>query len=433
MFGGSASDANISPKFQAAIDFTAETGRVLVLGNATYTALDTINIPERGHIQGQKKTQYDDGFGSDPKASRINFNPTSSKVLFNFNGTSHSGFRLHTSIEGVSMFGNANALNALDLNGIIYSRFANLAIDGFTYGITCDATINNRFENILIDNCITACVLYEGNLETTDVWDQVTFFGTTSGVTFAGSSLSIRFVHCLFEQIGRFGLNMVAECQNIMLDHCYAEDVVFDGGSGDSFIRAGASGTPVVTNNLTVIGGTYNGRNAGNAGSFINSNLVSGIQVVGATVSRFEQVITASANTADNSIVVHGVQGISWDNGFYVGPADKIQGTFPQSTLGSASYGHTNQVRHSIAEKFLPTANNASDIGTDVLRMGNAYIRTLFVGSNGNTATYSSGANTPEGAITATVGSVFTRTNGGANTTLYVKESGTGNTGWAAI
>ena len=46
--------------------------------------------------------------------------------------------------------------------------------------------------------------------------------------------------------------------------------------------------------------------------------------------------------------------------------------------------------------------------------------------------TITSGSNTPEGAVTAPVGSLFTRTNGGANTTLYVKESGTGNTGWIA-
>lgn len=38
----------------------------------------------------------------------------------------------------------------------------------------------------------------------------------------------------------------------------------------------------------------------------------------------------------------------------------------------------------------------------------------------------------PEGLIVAPVGSIFLRTNGGANTTLYVKESGTGNTGWVA-
>lgn len=44
-----------------------------------------------------------------------------------------------------------------------------------------------------------------------------------------------------------------------------------------------------------------------------------------------------------------------------------------------------------------------------------------------------SGTNTPEGAVTASVGSLFLRTNGGAGSTLYVKESGTGNTGWAAV
>ena len=38
----------------------------------------------------------------------------------------------------------------------------------------------------------------------------------------------------------------------------------------------------------------------------------------------------------------------------------------------------------------------------------------------------------PEGSVTASVGSMYTRTDGGAGTTLYVKESGTGNTGWVA-
>jgi hypothetical protein len=44
--------------------------------------------------------------------------------------------------------------------------------------------------------------------------------------------------------------------------------------------------------------------------------------------------------------------------------------------------------------------------------------------------TWQSGAGSPEGAVTAAVGSLYTRTNGGAGTTLYVKESGSGNTGW---
>ena len=46
--------------------------------------------------------------------------------------------------------------------------------------------------------------------------------------------------------------------------------------------------------------------------------------------------------------------------------------------------------------------------------------------------TWTSGTGTPEASVTAPVGSLYTRTDGGASTTLYVKESGTGNTGWVA-
>ena len=41
------------------------------------------------------------------------------------------------------------------------------------------------------------------------------------------------------------------------------------------------------------------------------------------------------------------------------------------------------------------------------------------------------GTGTPESVVSAPVGSLFIRTDGGAGTTLYVKQSGTGNTGWA--
>ena len=43
------------------------------------------------------------------------------------------------------------------------------------------------------------------------------------------------------------------------------------------------------------------------------------------------------------------------------------------------------------------------------------------------------GSGTPEGAVTAPVGSIFMRSDGGVSSSLYVKQSGTGNTGWAAI
>lgn len=44
-----------------------------------------------------------------------------------------------------------------------------------------------------------------------------------------------------------------------------------------------------------------------------------------------------------------------------------------------------------------------------------------------------SGAGTPEGTLAAPVGAIYRRTDGGVGTTLYIKESGTGNTGWRAV
>lgn len=42
------------------------------------------------------------------------------------------------------------------------------------------------------------------------------------------------------------------------------------------------------------------------------------------------------------------------------------------------------------------------------------------------------GSGSPESVVTAPIGAIYSRTDGGAGTSIYVKESGTGNTGWIA-
>lgn len=44
-----------------------------------------------------------------------------------------------------------------------------------------------------------------------------------------------------------------------------------------------------------------------------------------------------------------------------------------------------------------------------------------------------SGSGSPEGVVSAPIGTIYQRTDGGTNTSGYLKESGTGNTGWVAI
>jgi len=73
--------------------------------------------------------------------------------------------------------------------------------------------------------------------------------------------------------------------------------------------------------------------------------------------------------------------------------------------------------------------DNASDILTLIITNSNAIRLKSY--SKGQIR-WIVGAGTPQGVVTAPVGSLYTRTDGGASTTLYVKESGTGNTGWVA-
>lgn len=77
---------------------------------------------------------------------------------------------------------------------------------------------------------------------------------------------------------------------------------------------------------------------------------------------------------------------------------------------------------------FVAAVDNVYDFGSTALRWANVYAKTLRPG--GGTVQWTSGAGTPEGAVTASVGSLYTRTDGGAATTLYVKETGAGATGW---
>jgi len=63
---------------------------------------------------------------------------------------------------------------------------------------------------------------------------------------------------------------------------------------------------------------------------------------------------------------------------------------------------------------------------------GTGKIKLLAGSVEVNGAALRSGTGSPEGAVVASVGSLYLRTDGGAGTTLYVKESGTGNTGWSA-
>jgi hypothetical protein len=85
-----------------------------------------------------------------------------------------------------------------------------------------------------------------------------------------------------------------------------------------------------------------------------------------------------------------------------------------------------NDVSNQVA--FVLTDENHAGIGEGKI----AFPQGFHMGTATNAPKILSGTGSPEGVVTAGVGSLYTRSDGGTNTTLYVKQSGTGNTGWAA-
>ena len=96
---------------------------------------------------------------------------------------------------------------------------------------------------------------------------------------------------------------------------------------------------------------------------------------------------------------------------------DSVWIGYKSATTNSYPANLTNVVV--IGKDVIPTGNNQAFVGNPSTTM-------LWVGNVG----WFQGSGTPEGAVTAPVGSFYSNTSGGVGTSFYVKESGSGNTGW---
>ena len=102
---------------------------------------------------------------------------------------------------------------------------------------------------------------------------------------------------------------------------------------------------------------------------------------------------------------------------------------------GAIQFGISNATVLEInaAGHFLPTTNLVGNLGTPTRRFSELYAYQLNLGDSSSNGVYiRSGAGSPEGNVTAPVGSLYLNTSGSTSTTLYVKTSGIGNTGWTA-
>lgn len=162
-------------------------------------------------------------------------------------------------------------------------------------------------------------------------------------------------------------------------------------------------------------GATFSGNGSGDLGTRGDGMLLDGTTYRGA-------IVLGTEMRAISNSTLKGVRLATTSGG-----DDAVIG---HDTAGAGTYTNKWHFR-SGTTGFYSESDGDTPAGRATNRFSNVYGVNFRAGDG--TATWTSGTGTPEGAVTAVVGSMFTRTDGGASTTLYVKESGSGNTGWRAV
>lgn len=101
---------------------------------------------------------------------------------------------------------------------------------------------------------------------------------------------------------------------------------------------------------------------------------------------------------------------------------------------------HSLYLRTNNADRWLvdnngtlrPANDNATDIGFNGGRVKDIHLAGILYLNAAQNVFIRRGTGSPEGVVTASPGALYIRDDGGASTSLYVKEAGTGNTGWVA-
>lgn len=193
----------------------------------------------------------------------------------------------------------------------------------------------------------------------------------------------------------------------------------------------------------------------GDNSSFVGgySGTISDLGAVANKVSKAGDTMTGALNMSSNSITNLAAPTNAND------AARKTDVDAKVSKSGDTMTGNltikTGNTRISLIETDSTATGNE---GANVTADGNIYFYVQTVDANGNWVrdlfridrtngnadlfgtriTYGNvgiyrGTGSPEGVVTANPGSIYLNSSGGATTALYVKKTGTGNTGWGAL
>jgi len=245
-----------------------------------------------------------------------------------------------------------------------------------------------------------------------------------------------------------------------------ANNSSFLNGKAEANLNVNSSASSLTSNNTTFVNGKTEGNlNVNSASSSNNAAFLGGIAPSRYVTDNANYVISGLytfVNDIDlkNSIIANGSVGTTGqlltsasDGTVYWSSVTPGSGTVTSVDSGNGLTGgpitgtgslsvraNTGIVANAtglfVNAAFIGTlsANNAAYLNGKVeadLNVNSALTATTLRPGTG-APIWTAGAGDPEGVVTAVVGSLYTRTDGGAGTTLYVKETGTANTGWVA-
>tara|TARA_R110000868_G_scaffold286915_2_gene547330 strand:+ start:1040 stop:2245 length:1206 start_codon:yes stop_codon:yes gene_type:complete len=375
----------------AAIQSAVDTGKAVYIPEGTYKITATINVPLYAMITGAGQTVsiLDGSTLADADA-----------IFFLTGGDQHA------TIDQLQFKGQASGSKSIGIkvsNGYSVSYTNNWFVN-LSYGLLLDEAGSCIVQNNTFKNCLfgAKCMGGSGYTFSFNNFNEASSTGIAVDVSpTTGFPTSIIVSQCLFttaESIVVPTAPGIYGGHNFTADNCYFEgsEVIcqpFKLGTG--------SGTPLSVASIT---NCRMALTASLASTFTNCDVFVFLGNLVGTVATFPTSV---------------LQLTYGSNVFVSGLVNSALRTINLDSLKNFSF---------LADRIRPITDGTALLGDDVFRFKAAFISESVILGTGVLVT--TGINSPEGVLTAPQGSLFLRTNGGANTTLYVKESGTGNTGW---
>jgi hypothetical protein len=292
---------------------------------------------------------------------------------------------------------------------------------------------------------VPACITMQSPSDNARAYLKIT--GNFTAITFpdAASGSVVMGITIDADQKNTSAPLVIIEGTNYTVSNCWFLYCAFHA------VQVGTASIPTIASRF------YNNRLIGSAAAI--SNQGSGFDFtanINSTSTHFYSNYVSSFYIGIQSIYnIHGggfgniIEGCTTGLGVYNRHQTWVDNYFEANTTQDVYVGQAGAILIGMSlSQTINFQNSTASANSIILRDGAAQL-----GTNGFTATAATvngyltvnsgaigasaprvgaGAGSPEGVLTAPPGSIYMRTDGGANTSFYVKESGVGNTGWVA-